>query len=180
MALCPVSENDLALLQRLFSDPLASGEHEWHGWQDTRWLRRRWEENGLLGEDGGTLMVRKGDDTLGFVAWHKRSYGYHSSCWMVSIGLKPEARGRGYGTEAQRQLTRYLFSHTQANRIEAGTEITNVGEQRALEKAGFTREGVLRGALFRCGQWHDCVVYGVLRHEVDLDSDEATGPPVGH
>jgi RimJ/RimL family protein N-acetyltransferase len=88
---------------------------------------------------------------------------------------RPETRspGYGHGTEAQRQLTHYLFAHTQANRIEAGTEITNVGEQRALEKAGFTREGVLRGALFRQGQWHDCVFYGILRHEVDLGGGEA-------
>src|ERR1700733_14490877 len=97
----------------------------------------------------GTLMARKGDDTLGFVAWRRRSYGPHSPCWIVSIALKPEARGHGHGTEAQRQLTRYLFAHTQAHRIEAGTELTNVGEQRALEKAGFTREGVLRGG----GSW---------------------------
>ena len=44
MALCPVSGDDLDLLQRLYSDPLVGGEHEWHGWQDTRWLRREWEE----------------------------------------------------------------------------------------------------------------------------------------
>ena len=105
--------------------------------------------------------------------WRRRSYGPHSPCWIVSIALTPEARGHGYGTEAQRQLTRYLFAHTQAHRIEAGTEITNVGEQRALEKAGFTREGVLRGALFRRGQWHDCVFYGILRDDVDLDGGEA-------
>jgi RimJ/RimL family protein N-acetyltransferase len=74
-------------------------------------------------------------------------------------------------------LTRYLFAHTQANRIEAGTEITNVGEQRALEKAGFTREGVLRGALFRHGQWRDCVFYGVLRDDVDLGSEAASAEP---
>ena len=35
--------------------------------------------------------------------------------------------------------------------IEAITEITNVGEQRALEKAGFTREGILPGATYRPG-----------------------------
>ena len=144
--------------------------------------RREWEENGLLGEDRGTLMARKGDDTLGFVAWRRRSYGPHSPCWIVSIALKPEARGRGHGTEAQRQLVRYLFAHTPANRIEAGTEITNVGEQRALERAGFTREGVLRGALFRQGQWHDCVFYGVLRHEVDLGGEaaDATRQAIGY
>ncbi|MGO8885603.1 MAG: GNAT family N-acetyltransferase [Streptosporangiaceae bacterium] len=172
LTLCPVTENDLPLLQRLYSDPRASGEHEWHGWQDTRWLRREWVENGLLGGDGGTLMARRGDDALGFVAWRRRSYGPHSYTWIISIGMKPEARGHGHGSEAQRQLARYLFAHTQANRVEAGTEITNVAEQRALEKAGFTREGVLRGALFRQGQWHDCVIYGVLRGEVDLSSGE--------
>jgi hypothetical protein len=52
----------------LYSDPPAGGEHEWHGWQDTRWLRREWEENGLLGEDRGTLMARKGEDTLGLIS----------------------------------------------------------------------------------------------------------------
>jgi hypothetical protein len=39
--------------------------------------------------------------------------------------------------------------------------------------AGFTREGVLRGALFRRGRSHDCVFYGILRDDVDLDSGEA-------
>jgi RimJ/RimL family protein N-acetyltransferase len=61
-----------------------------------------------------------------------------------------------------------LFAHTQVNRVEAETEITNIAEQRALEKAGFTREGVRRGAMFRHGQWHDAVIYGLLRQEVDL------------
>jgi RimJ/RimL family protein N-acetyltransferase len=94
--------------------------------------------------------------------------GQVSHCWAIGIGLAPEFRGRGYGTEAQRLLVRYLFAHTQLNRIEATTEITNTGEQRALEKAGFTREGVLRGATFRAGRWHDQIIYSVLRHEVEL------------
>ena len=37
--------------------------------------------------------------------------------------------------------------------------------QRALEKAGFTREGVLRKAQWRNGDWHDLVVYSKLRGE---------------
>jgi RimJ/RimL family protein N-acetyltransferase len=82
----------------------------------------------------------------------------------------PEARGRGYGTQAQRLLARYLFSHTQVNRIEAETGITNIAEQHALGKAGFTREGVLRGAAFQGGHWHDIVLYSVLRSEVDLEA----------
>ncbi len=85
----------------------------------------------------------------------------------MGVAIAPEARGRGYGTAAQRQLARYLFAHTQANRIQATTEVTNFAEQRALEKAGFTREGVLRGAGFQGGRWHDGLLYSVLRTEVD-------------
>jgi RimJ/RimL family protein N-acetyltransferase len=168
VVLRPVAEADLQLLHRLFTDPADTGEHEWRGWQDTRWLRRQWDEDGLLSRDNGMLMVACGDDRLGYVGWHRRATGGQSSFWEIEIGLAPEARGHGHGTEAQRQLARYLFAHTQVNRVEAETEITNIAEQRALEKAGFTREGVRRGAMFRQGQWHDAVIYGLLRHEVDL------------
>jgi hypothetical protein len=47
--------------------------------------------------------------------------------------LAAEFRGRGYGSQAQQLLVRYLFAHTQVNRVEAITEAGNVAEQRALE-----------------------------------------------
>jgi RimJ/RimL family protein N-acetyltransferase len=63
---------------------------------------------------------------------------------------------------------------TPANRVEATTEISNVAEQCALEKAGFTREGVLRGSIFRQGRYRDAVIYSVLRAEVTVE-DSASG-----
>jgi hypothetical protein len=80
------------------TDPADTGEHEWHGWQDTRWLRRQWDEDGLLSQDRGMLMVAHGDDTLGYVGWHRRATGGQSSYWEIEIGLAPEARGHGHGT----------------------------------------------------------------------------------
>jgi RimJ/RimL family protein N-acetyltransferase len=73
------------------------------------------------------------------------------------------ARGHGYGTQAQRLLARYLFAHTAAHRIEAATEVDNLAEQRALEKAGFSREGISRGTGWRDGAWRDGVIYSLLR-----------------
>jgi RimJ/RimL family protein N-acetyltransferase len=168
VALRRVLEDDLALLERLTNDPEGTGPHEWHGWKDPHLWGQRWAENGLLGSAGGTLIVTRGGEPAGFVSWRQAFTGASSYCWELGIHLAPEARGHGVGTQAQRLIVRYLFAHTQANRIQASTEITNVGEQRALEKAGFTREGVLRGAGFRDGQWRDGVLYSVLRDEVDL------------
>ena len=58
---------------------------------------------------------------------------------------------------------RYLFEHTTIHRIEAATEAGNIAEQKALERAGFTREGVLRGIRWRAGAWRDEVLYSILR-----------------
>ena len=85
----------------------------------------------------------------------------------MGIELVAGARGHGYGVEAQVLVARYLFEHTPANRVEAQTDIENVAEQRALTKAGFTREGVARGSQFRAGAYHDLVTYSILRSEVE-------------
>jgi RimJ/RimL family protein N-acetyltransferase len=79
--------------------------------------------------------------------------------------LFPEHRGRGIGTEAQRQLVDYLFLTTPVHRLHAGTEVDNIAEQRALEKVGSRREGVARGLYFRDGAWRDSVMYGLLRDD---------------
>jgi RimJ/RimL family protein N-acetyltransferase len=86
-------------------------------------------------------------------------------CWNIGIDLVPEGRGQGFGTEAQRLLAGYLFATTKVNRVEASTDVENMSEQRSLEKAGFTREGVVRGAQFRGGSFHDLVVYARLRSD---------------
>jgi RimJ/RimL family protein N-acetyltransferase len=168
LTLGPVGEEDLALLHRLTSDPQTTGEYAWFGWRDPYRYRRRWAENGLIGEDGGALLVLRGQERLGFVAWNRRPMTPAAACLSMGIALLPDARGHGYGTEAHRLLVRYLFAHTTVHRIEADTEVGNIPEQRALEKAGFTREGVMRGCGWRDGAWRDGVTYSVLR----------TDPPV--
>src|SRR4051812_45300430 len=82
-----------------------------------------WEENGMLAEDRGTLMVLRGEERIGFVSWRKQVTAMTSYCWNIAIGILPEVRGLGYGTEAQRMLVEYLFAHTQVNRVEAMTEV---------------------------------------------------------
>jgi RimJ/RimL family protein N-acetyltransferase len=162
----PVVEDDLLLLERFLLDPEATGPFQWRGWSDPTGWRRRWTENNLLTSEGGQLMVLSDGHRAGFVAWRKIDAwgsGFH---WSLGAQLLPEARGRGIGTAAQRLLVTYLFTHTPVLRLEADTESDNVAEQRVLEKCGFTREGVMRGVLFRGGLWRDVARYGVLRGDL--------------
>jgi RimJ/RimL family protein N-acetyltransferase len=177
VSLRPVLEEDLTWLTGQRNDPDTAGLHEWHGWHDPHVERRQWAESSLLGDSGGTLIAWHGTDRAGAISWRKVRTGPTAFSWAIGIGLVPQLRGRGIGSQAHRLLARYLFAHTQVNRIEATTEVTNVAEQRALEKSGFTREGVVRGSTFRQGRWHDQVLYSVLRDEVTLD-EAATVPDV--
>jgi RimJ/RimL family protein N-acetyltransferase len=159
----PAREDDLAMLEELTQDPEKTGEFQWTGWSDLRRWRRGWEENGLVGPDGGTLIAARGLRRLGLVQWRRDPLVRAGCSWELGIVLLPEYRGLGYGTRAQRLLARYLFAHTTAHRIWAATEVGNIAEQRALEKAGFTREGTIRAAGWRDGTWRDGAVYSMLR-----------------
>lgn len=163
----PMVEADLDLLEYLFNDPAAAGDYGWFGYRNPGSMRQRFAA-GLIGEDHGSLAIEAGGRFAGEVQWHPVRLGPGSQAWNLGISLLPDQRGRGYGTRAQRLLAEYLFAHTQVNRVEAGTEVTNLAEQRSLEKAGFTREGVQRGACFRDGAWRDMVCYSILRAEVEL------------
>jgi ribosomal-protein-alanine N-acetyltransferase len=162
----PVEEHDLELLGRIDTDPAMSEPFEWKGFRDPRARRRRWEEDGYLGAEDSLLIVGLPDGTFaGIVVWKWLTMSGPRGCLQIGILLLPEHRGRGLGAPAQRVLADYLFSTTVANRLEATTEVDNVAEQRALERAGFVREGVLRGRGFVRGQWRDGVMYARLRDD---------------
>jgi RimJ/RimL family protein N-acetyltransferase len=170
----PVVESDLPLLERIYDDLVDASEYGFFGYNNPGHIRKRFEA-GFIGLEGGKLAVVRdaslgevGDVYVGDVGWHRVVTGPTSFSWNIGIGLLAKERGKGYGSRAQRLLVEYLFAHTQVNRIEAGTEVTNIAEQRALEKAGFTREGVLRGSCFRAGVWRDMVSYSVVRSDLDL------------
>jgi RimJ/RimL family protein N-acetyltransferase len=114
----------------------------------------------------GSLVVTDGRDTLlGSVGWHPVGYGPNAGSRALDVGisLHPSHWGRGHGSRAQRMLADYLFATTPVHRVQASTDVLNVAEQRALERAGFQREGVLRGAQWRRGAFHDLVSYARLR-----------------
>lgn len=169
----PATADDIGWLAGMDADKQASGEHNWSGTEHDpveieRGLRAKFDPNGLLDDLSGRLIVVVPDETpIGYVSWRPERWGPtpESGCPAFGIALLPRHRGHGQGTRAQRLLIEYLFRTTSTNRVQSDTAIDNPAEQRALEKAGMQREGVVRGAEYRNGRYHDHVVYGILRAE---------------
>ena len=121
-----------------------------------------------LDDAGALTVVDERDQVAGEISWHWRGWGPNagSRCLMLGVWLRAEHRGRGLGWAAQRKFVELAFTHTNVNRVEAHTDVDNVAEQRALERAGFTREGLTRGAQWRDGAYHDGYLYAILRSDV--------------
>ena len=164
-----VTLDDADLLDAWNADPASAGEFNDFGLTPNPTDREALARGPLRNERNGQLIVELVADgePIGVVGFHAVGYGPNpeSRAWNIGIGLLPEARGQGYGSEAQALFAAYLFETTEVNRIEAQTDVDNVAEQRSLEKAGFVREGTIRGAQHRVGAYHDLVAYSILRDE---------------
>jgi RimJ/RimL family protein N-acetyltransferase len=67
--------------------------------------------------------------------------------------------GRGIITEALELVTAYAFEQFDLLRLYALPFADNAGSIRVLEKAGYTREGVLRSSCVKYGQRRDQILY---------------------
>jgi RimJ/RimL family protein N-acetyltransferase len=63
--------------------------------------------------------------------------------FAVGMGLREDARGRGYGREALTLLTDWLFERAAAQRIEGETDPANVAMQTVFQRAGWELVGTL-------------------------------------
>jgi ribosomal-protein-alanine N-acetyltransferase len=70
--------------------------------------------------------------------------------------------GQGYMADALELLAQHAFDTMRLHRIEAACIPGNTRSIRVLEKAGFTREGLLRSYLKINGGWQDHYLYALI------------------
>ncbi len=96
----------------------------------------------------------------------------HNRSAHLGISLLPEFRGRGFGTDVVDVLCHYGFALRGLHRLQVDTLVDNQPMIVAATRAGFAREGVLRGAAWVNGEFVDELILGLL-------ADEWTGRGVG-
>jgi ribosomal-protein-alanine N-acetyltransferase len=123
------------------------------------------EERFAVREPGGELIGVIG--LVGTLAedGHRAEFGY----WLA----KPY-RGRGLMPRAIRVFAAHVFRELGLHRLYATSFVPNLASQRALEKAGFQREGLLRQHHRKDGVYLDAVLYALLADdEQALESKKA-------
>lgn len=79
--------------------------------------------------------------------------------------IRVSAQNRGTASEATNLLARSAFEDLDINRIEILVAKENIPSQKAAEKSGATREGVLRKRLIIGDRIHDAVMFSFIRDD---------------
>jgi RimJ/RimL family protein N-acetyltransferase len=85
----------------------------------------------------------------------------------VGYWIGPAERGRGAATRALRLVAPWAFTELGIERLQLTTHPANEASQRVAERAGFTREGLLRGYLPIPGGRRDSLMYSLLPGDLD-------------
>lgn len=113
---------------------------------------------GIAERDAGRVV-----GSIGLVEDPRRS---NPDCLMLGYSLDRSRWGRGYATEAAREVVRYGFCDLRLSLVTATCYAFNHRSARVLEKCGLAREGTLRAAeRSPDGRLQDLVCYSMTRDE---------------
>lgn len=116
--------------------------------------------------ESSRLAIELDGEVVGLIQfWEELTPKYrHAS---VDLFLDPALHGRGFGTEALRQLVRHLIEDRGHHRITIDPAAANAAAIRSYEKVGFRPVGVMRRYERDVGGegWHDGLLMELLAGE---------------
>ncbi|MFI6419456.1 GNAT family N-acetyltransferase [Streptomyces sp. NPDC050842] len=164
VVLRPVTEDDVPALLPLFEDEEITRLTGCHTHFDEPALRKWYGSRGAQDDRLDLAVVERATGrVVGEVVLNEWDEDNESCSFRVVF--VPDAVGRGLGTEATRLIVDHGFEGLGLYRIHLEVYAFNPRARRAYEKAGFTAEGVLRGALLWEGERVDATVMSVLAPE---------------
>ena len=113
-----------------------------------------------------------------FGIFDARTGAYLGGCGLTQINLRHRlcnayywvrtaATRRGVASRAARLMARFAFEKLKMQRVEIVVEVENVSSLRAAEKAGATREGLLRNRLNNRGEPRDALIFSLIPQDMD-------------
>jgi ribosomal-protein-alanine N-acetyltransferase len=140
----------------------------WFSWgpYETEDEPRRWIADAARRRNAGEqleLVIHRGEEVLGVTSLVEISTRDRRA--MVGTWLGREHWGTGVNAASKALILHLAFQTLGLDRVGAYTNVDHERSQRALEKLGFRREGVLRAWHRHPDGLHDVVVYGLLADE---------------
>jgi RimJ/RimL family protein N-acetyltransferase len=156
-----VEKEDVSLAHEWMNDPKFTGEFL----GPMQMTREEFEKMGSSSSPfamKGFFIEKKDGTKIGLIN-HFTQYLGMGELLEIGYMMGPNERGKGYCTEAVQLMVDYLFLSKDISRIQLTLSVKNKASERVAEKAGFTREGVIRKT--SRGARRDSYIYSILREE---------------
>lgn len=85
--------------------------------------------------------------------------------------------GKGYATEALRELLHFSFTVLGLNRVEGQHDLRNPASGAVMARAGMTSEGTLHQRIFIKGEFADTCLYAITRDQWTMRHNKDIGTP---
>jgi RimJ/RimL family protein N-acetyltransferase len=183
----PLTDGEITLRTRREDDvpSIADASHdpETRRWLDDEPLTAdrqrnsvaRAEEGWRTGKSAPFVIADAATDApVGILSVH---FGDDDEVAELAVAVFPDARGRGVASRALRLAAIWGLRELGLQRVFAETDAENVASARAIERAGFQREGLLRAHCKTHGRRHDCIMFSVVREDIgDLAGPDPRQP----
>ena len=138
--------------------------HENYMIEESREFIEKTEENWTdKTQFGYAIFDAETDKFLGGIGLNKPDEDH--KIYNLGYWVRTSEHNRGIASRATRMLAKAAFEDLPINRIEIISAVENIPSQKAAEKSGATREGVLRQRLIIGGRIHDAVMFSLVRED---------------
>ena len=109
------------------------------------------------------IIIKDNNQLIGDIGIHFLD----SDAFQVELGctLNKDHHGKGYATEALKEIINYLIDEWNKHRIIASIDPRNLPSVSLFERLGFRKEAHFRESYFMNGEWQDDLVYAILKDE---------------
>jgi RimJ/RimL family protein N-acetyltransferase len=147
--------NDKDVIRYLLTDCLPTTYED-----EIRWFEELRSNDRLM----FAIETRDQRKYIGNVGLHHIDWISHTARTVTILGDKEEW-GKGFGTEAKRLVISYAFNSLNLRKLSSHVLECNIPSQRMNIKCGFKEEGCLRKQVYREGQYHDLIIFGLMKTE---------------
>ena len=162
-----IEEDDLNLLREMMNDGEIEKMIGGFSFPVSKYQQQKWFTSLCGSQNEFRVMIEVksygaiGTIILTDIDWKNKTAQIH--CKIVS---SEKIRGNGYGTRAIKLLTNYSFVQLNIECVYCNILEENYASKRAFEKAGYSKEGLLRKRVYKNGKYHNVEVWSILKGEL--------------
>ena len=164
--LIEIKQNHLADLFKLFGDDSVTKFYNIETLTEKKeaqklidWFQERFKDK--LGIRWG-IAIKGKDKIIGTIGFNNFTTGHRAN---IGYDLQKDYWNNGYITESLTAIIKYGFEELEINRIEAECMPGNIFSERALNRLGFLKEGLLRDWMLWNGKHYDMIMYSLIKKD---------------